>query len=122
MWIELYGYIFVFQKLTKKQKLQWYIVTQSQLQIKEGRHIAVDKTLSLILGIINELHVTAVKWVGKQNVYLHLKSTPHLFMLAQYIQKKILLRILVQRFSYFCMVKQNALQISMQNTQNNCSD
>lgn len=41
-------------------------MTQLQLQVKEGRQISVDKTLSLILGIINELHVTAVKWVGKK--------------------------------------------------------
>lgn len=37
------------------------VMTQSHLQVKERRQIAVDKTLSLILGIINELHVTAVK-------------------------------------------------------------
>lgn len=30
-------------------------------QRKKGRQISVDKTLSLIIGIINELHVTAVK-------------------------------------------------------------
>jgi len=51
------------QKKQNKTKKTWNLNGNDSIThpSKERRQIAVDKTLSLILGIINELHVTAVK-------------------------------------------------------------